>query len=45
VRPEGPTDSSDNAYAAAWLDAVEKYLQCEARHDALVHFLKGKVKE
>ena len=44
-RPQPTGDlPSDNEIAVAWLDAVEKYLACEARHDALVKFEKEGVK-
>lgn len=36
--PERPTD---NDVALGWIDAVQKYLACEARHAALVEFVKG----
>jgi len=41
-RPESPPDRpTDTDVALAWLDAVAKYLACEARHDALAAFVKG----
>lgn len=36
--PERPTD---NDVALGWIDAVQKYLACEARHNALVLFVRG----
>ena len=33
--------ASDNEIAAAWLDAVEKYLKCERRHADLAAFVRG----
>lgn len=41
-RPIAPSDNpTDNEVANAWNDAVEKYLICEAKHDALVYFFNG----
>ena len=36
--PEKPTD---NDVALGWIDAVQKYLACDARHSALVEFVRG----
>lgn len=36
--PEKPTD---NDVAMGWIDAVQKFLACEARHAALVQFVRG----
>ena len=36
--PEKPTDTE---VALGYLDAVQKYLSCEARHSALAGFVKG----
>jgi hypothetical protein len=35
---ERPTDTG---IALAWIDAVQKYLACAARHDALAAFVRG----
>lgn len=41
-RPRPPPDSpTDTAVALGYLDAVQKYLNCEARHGALAAFVKG----
>ncbi len=36
-----PAKPTDNDVAMGWIDAVQKYLACEARHNALVLFVKG----
>ena len=36
-----PAKPTDNDVALGWIDAVQKYLACEARHNALVTFVKG----
>jgi len=38
VPPEKPTD---NDVALGWIDAVQKFLACDARHAALVEFVRG----
>ncbi len=41
-RPESPPDKpTDTDVALAWLDAVQKYLACEAKHSALATSVKG----
>lgn len=41
-RPARPADKpTDTDVALAWMDAVQKYLACEARHAALAAFVKG----
>jgi len=41
-RPMRPADNpTDTDVALAWIDAVQKYLNCEARHAALASFVKG----
>lgn len=43
VRPIAPpANPTDNDVALGWIDAVQKYLACEATHDELVKFVKGK---
>lgn len=37
-----PAKPTDNDVALGWIDAVQKFLDCDARHDALVRFVKGK---
>ena len=36
-----PTKPTDNDVALGWIDAVQKFLACDARHKALVAFVKG----
>lgn len=36
-----PANPTDNDVALGWIDAVQKYLACEATHDELVKFVKG----
>jgi hypothetical protein len=33
--------ASDNDIALAWLDAVQKYLACERKHEDLAKFVAG----
>lgn len=41
-RPQPPPSSpTDTDVALGYLDAVQKYLNCEARHAALAAFVKG----
>lgn len=37
-----PAKPTDNDVALGWIDAVQKFLACDARHAALVAFVKGK---
>lgn len=39
-----PANPTDNDVALGWIDAVQKYLACEARHNALVQFVKGETR-
>lgn len=42
VRPVAPpTNPTDNDVALGWIDAVQKYLACEARFNELATFVKG----
>ena len=36
-----PAKPTDNDVALGWIDAVQKFLACDARHSALVTFVKG----
>lgn len=36
-----PAKPTDNDVAMGWIDAVQKYLECEARHAALAAFVRG----
>jgi hypothetical protein len=36
-----PANATDNDIALALVDAVQRYLECEARHKALADFVKG----
>lgn len=41
-RPVSPPEKPSNKdVGLGWLDAVQKYLACEAKHQALVNFVKG----
>jgi len=41
-RPKPPPNSAtDTDVALGYLDAVQKYLNCEAKHGALAAFVKG----
>lgn len=41
-RPRPPPNSpTDTDVALGYLDAVQKYLNCEAKHGALAAFVKG----
>jgi len=41
-RPKPPPDSpTDTDVALGYIDAVQKYLNCEAKHGALAAFVKG----
>lgn len=37
-----PAKATDNDIALALVDAVQRYLECEARQRALAEFIKGK---
>ena len=37
-----PANATDNDIALALVDAVQRYLECEARQKALADFVKGK---
>ena len=42
TRPQPPpANASDNDIALALIDAVQRYLECEARQKALADFIKG----
>lgn len=42
ARPAQPAQNpTDTDVALAWMDAVQKYLNCEAKHGALAAFVKG----
>lgn len=36
-----PLKPTDNDVALGWIDAVQKFLACDARHNALVQFVKA----
>jgi len=36
-----PTSPTDTDVALGWVDAVQKFLNCDARHAALSAFVKG----
>ena len=41
-RPRAPPDSAtDTDVALGYVDAIQKYLNCEAKHGALASFVKG----
>lgn len=41
-RPAMPSEKpTDTDVALAWIDAVQKFLNCDARHGALSTFVKG----
>jgi len=41
-RPAVPPEKlTDTDAALGWIDAVQKFLNCEARHAALATFVKG----
>lgn len=36
-----PAKPTDNDVALGWIDAVQKFLACDARHAALAAFVRG----
>ena len=41
-RPQAPpAKPTDIDVALGWIDAVQRFLDCDARHNALVLFVKG----
>lgn len=36
-----PAKPTDNDVALGWIDAVQKFLACDARHAALATFVRG----